>query len=464
MFEILLSTRRVGGFFQLEKIKQFGYGILIQGVNFVFLIKRRTFGVWSSARMAGRLFLGGEAGSDGGSIYQWDLFGDGSSTPSRIYPHMEKAWDIEISADGTILAAVLGSSVVLREIESGQEIGEPLVHSYSVYDILFVDDDRRMVTACEDGRFRVWDLASRAIIYLSQQQDFAVRGVDESPDGRFIATAGWDSVLRFWGRPDGNMVTTVLRHSGRVNSVRFGSGGHKVATTCSDGTLRVWDLAGQQAPVRTDGRWVAHHNGYLTRLSGDTIELKKFGETIDLPKLEIDSAKGTKVVLTERGDFLVVQEARIGSEYSISLLDLEQPDGIFRQLKFRFDDEILFADVSRGRAYLSLAGRRKAQVFSLETELSEWPPIETEHEIRRMYLSHSEEQLVIQTIEEVSVADIEGFSVVQGPIRTGNDLKYSVVSSDDSMLAVCESDDGLDQRSAFLYRFGGSREPYAELR
>ncbi|MBT5707851.1 MAG: hypothetical protein HOI66_16170 [Verrucomicrobia bacterium] len=409
-------------------------------------------------------YSGGGVSPEGGSIYRWNLDETDSGTPVHIYPHLEKAWDLEISADGGILAAVLGSSVVLREIDSGQIIGSPLVHSRVVYDIRFVDNDKRIITACHDGRYRVWDLESGNVVYLSQPQDFPVRGVDISPDGRFVATAGWDSVLRFWERPTGNMAQSILRHSGRVNAVRFGASGHKVATACTDGTLRIWNLAGQQAPKRFGEGWSAHHNGFAVRIDQGNVDLRKFGERIEMPEIGIETDQESKVFLTERGDFLVVKESHVGSEYVISLVDLDQEGFATRQTEINFEDDLNFADVSRERMSLIVGGQHTVQVYDIASGQSDWPPIKKKHEIKRMFLSHSGEQLVVQSSREVSVMDIDGLGMIQGPIRTGNELEFSVVSADDSILAVCESDSGLDKRSAFLYRFGESNEPVAELK
>ena len=310
------------------------------------------------------------------------------------------------------LAAVLGSSVVLREIESGQVIGKPLVHSRVVYDIRFVDNDKRIITACHDGHFRVWDLKSGNVVYLSQPQDFPVRGVDTSPDGRFIATAGWDSVLRFWERPNGNMAQSILRHSGRVNAVRFGASGHKVATACTDGTLRIWNLAGQQTPSLLEGGWIAHHNGFAVRLYEEKIDLRKFGERIEMPEIRIESDEESKVLLTERGDFLVVQESHVGSDYVISLVDLDQEGFASRQLKINFDDGLNFADVDRERMNLTVGGQNTVQVYDIASGQSDWSPIKMEHEIQRTFLSHSGEQLIVQSSQEVSVVDIDGLSLI----------------------------------------------------
>jgi WD40 repeat protein len=50
-------------------------------------------------------YSGGGASPEGGSIYRWNLDETDSGNLDHIYPHLEKAWDLEISADGGILAA-----------------------------------------------------------------------------------------------------------------------------------------------------------------------------------------------------------------------------------------------------------------------------------------------------------------------------------------------------------------------
>jgi serine/threonine protein kinase/Flp pilus assembly protein TadD len=75
-----------------------------------------------------------------------------------------------------------------------------------------------------------------------------------SPDGRRLALAGGDGVVRLWDVAQHKEVLALQGHTGRVNAVRFSPDGKTLASGAEDRTVKVWDLATGK-PVR---RLAAH--------------------------------------------------------------------------------------------------------------------------------------------------------------------------------------------------------------
>jgi len=204
---------------------------------------------------------GGKSNAGECLVYFWDV--DASDKPRLRVPIKGDIRGFDFSANGEFLAVASGNSAHLFHVErlnDGRPFAE-LFHPERVFDVRFIDDGRRVATACQDGRYRIYEIGKEGVGYESPEQQFGVRGIAESPDNRYIATAGWDSTVQIRTRIDGKLLNPKLQHSGRVNAVRFGPEGHRLAAGASDGTIRIWDLAGRRVPHRIWGVWDASRSG-----------------------------------------------------------------------------------------------------------------------------------------------------------------------------------------------------------
>ena len=66
-----------------------------------------------------------------------------------------------------------------------------------------------------------------------------------SPDGRTLASGGYDSTARLWDPATGEQLAVLEGHTGRVNSVAWSPDGRMLASAgndWTDWTVRLWGL------------------------------------------------------------------------------------------------------------------------------------------------------------------------------------------------------------------------------
>lgn len=192
---------------------------------------------------------------------------------------------LSFSPDGRVLASATGFNSPLKLIDtaSGQELRTLKVpFSMGVNTIAWSPDGKRLASAqwglsraidpndpnaidfsFEDMNFsvRLWDPATGSeISNLPGHKNFVMK-LAFSPDGRVLASAGYDSIITLWDVGSGRELRTLTGHTGAINAIAFSPDGRFMISGSDDGSARLWNAQSGQllatlATINNGNDWV----------------------------------------------------------------------------------------------------------------------------------------------------------------------------------------------------------------
>lgn len=247
---------------------------------------------------------------------------------------------VAYSPDGTALAAGGGTpgvagEVVLLDAATGAVRHTLAGHRDYVYHLAFSPDGRLLATCGYDRLIRIWETATGKPVSVLREHTEAVFAVAFSPDGKLLASAAADRSVKLWEVESGARLFTLTDPADAVTTLAFDPRGGFLAGGGADKSIRVWEITpagGRQVRVT-----LAHTSG-LTRLayspdgtrlasaaadervkiwdSDSGQELRDLGEQSDWPQALAWSPDGQLVAVGRYDGTVSVYEAATGREAS----------------------------------------------------------------------------------------------------------------------------------------------------
>ena len=159
---------------------------------------------------------------------------------------MRTFWFIRLPA-AALLATVMAGVAFAQQ--QATLLGTLNGHTDPVYAVAWSPDGKTIATAGFDNTVRLWEAATRKEIKSLEGHTKLVLAVAFSADGRQLASASLDNSARIWDLPGGRPARTLTGQAAAVAALAVKPDG-KEAAVAAGRSVRIWDLAQERSPSR----------------------------------------------------------------------------------------------------------------------------------------------------------------------------------------------------------------------
>jgi WD40 repeat protein len=163
------------------------------------------------------------------------------------------------TSDGEYIGLTNGSLVRFRQVTS-ERFAFTVYGSGWFHSLAISADGRWLATGEVNNQVQIWDLSGWQNGERQTEQSYAsasahqgvantssalVWQVNFHPSGELLVSAGGDKTARIWQAPGGSLLATLHGQRLAITSAAFSPDGRRLATGSLDGSVWIWEAAGQ---------------------------------------------------------------------------------------------------------------------------------------------------------------------------------------------------------------------------
>ncbi|MFK7768712.1 MAG: protein kinase [Mariniblastus sp.] len=160
-------------------------------------------------------------------------------------------WSNDFSPDDKrVVSASEDGTVVIHDAETGELIGKKIQLEHAQLSAKFTRDGKYFVAgegATSDdsteirSMIRVWETSSQKLVKTIDAHAGLIWDLDFSPDGSRMVSASSDKTFKVWDTSDWSIIETVNAHEQIMGSICYSPDGTKVLSGSDDRTVKLWD-------------------------------------------------------------------------------------------------------------------------------------------------------------------------------------------------------------------------------
>ncbi len=173
----------------------------------------------------------------------WDP-ANGRALVAKVPDLTERPRVYAFSPDGhwLILAQIADDASpdpVVVQLKTGQFVNSLRGHRGAVMSVEFSRDSTKVVTACQDGKVRIWSVPTWKRTQTLSGHQGTVHWAEFSMNGQWVASAGEDKTVRVWSATSGRLLQTLSESTHPVLTVAFSPDSRYLVASSRDAVL-IW--------------------------------------------------------------------------------------------------------------------------------------------------------------------------------------------------------------------------------